>query len=403
MNRIFGNASRSYSVNTSLTRDVKRAIPALYWATLIPMILLSGCGGNPENPDVTAEEFAACRTDDTYDHKCLGETTTLTAIVEHHSGDGVHMSVRATCDSEDSPFSVDAVNLDSKYAKDNKDKCVKVFAKIGPENTIYPDITVKETIWIETKQQFEARKDNERFIEGGWESKEEYENAKKEGYEDRRDAWLALKKEQRAKQLADAEWQQLQAWPEKLSGFSLNPGRGETCETLLKSSYSEYKGRHTRTAYPHIYDPSTRTRYYFMLNEEIDQRDVYVERLWPIWKSKKSPDHYLVYSKANRFGSFKLGQDGIFRDAELQRDGGKFDSLEDTVAIMNKVRPNIEPDEYRRYGILPDESEGQEIQKCERSTYQTIEELPFLVRENLQEKGIVGKPYLTIKEVLRAE
>ena len=378
---------------------------AFYSTILSSAYLLSACSGDPANPEVTAEQFAACRVGDNYHDECFGKTTTLTAIVEHYSSDGVHMSVRTSCDSPDSLFNVDAVNLDRQYSEENKDKCVKVFAEIGAKNTIYPDITVEETVWIETAQQFGARKTREQFVAGGWESIEEFNNAKKAGIESRSD-WLALQAEIRMKKLADAEWEQIPSWPAGLAGFSFDQAASDPaakgCNDLVQARWSEYKKRTTRFAYPVIYDPLTQSRYFFLLNEEIDQQDVLIERFSPVWRSKKSPNHYLFYSAENRFSSWSIDENGTFRDAVLQRDGEIFDTskiLEEIVAIMNKVRPNIEPSEYGRYGIVPDRSHGSEIKSCDRSTYQTIENIPFRVRV----KGNAGGQYLTIRDVLQAK
>lgn len=378
---------------------------AFYSTILSSAYLLSACSGDPANPEVTAEQFAACRVGDSYHDECFGKTTTLTAIVEHYSSDGVHMSVRTSCDSPDSLFNVDAVNLDRQYSEENKNKCVKVFAEIGPKNTIYPDITVEETVWIETAQQFDERKTREQFVAGGWESIEEFNNAKKAGIKSRSD-WLALQAEQRMKELSDAEWEQVQKWPDGLAGFSFDQDSPvnslQGCETLIEANWSEYKKRTTRSAYPIIYDPSSQSIYYFLLNEEIDQRDVLIEKLWPVWQSKKSPNHYLLYSVENRFSSLAIDKSGTFRGAVLQRDGEAFDSskrLEEMVEIMNKIRPNVAPDEYDRYGIIPDGLDGTEIKRCDRRTYQTIEDIPFRVKS----KGDASGQYLTIREVLQGK
>ncbi len=361
-------------------------------------LLLSACGGDPENPDVTAEQFAACRENNKYNDDCQGETTTLTAIVESHSSDGVRMSVRQSCGSSDELFTVDAENLDSKYFENNKGRCVRVFAEIGPENTIYPDITVNETVWTESAAEFELRQESARFIAGGWESREEFERAKAQGITDRA-TWIQWQAAKRAEALADAEWEQVQSWPEALSGFWVNVSLEQSCDNLIVADWSDLKRRITRRAFPTIYDPATRSRYFFIFNEELDQREDVVERLWPVWRSKKSPAHYLFYSPTNRFDLWEVQKDGTARGATLQRDGKPFgtdEQLAETVAIMNKVRPNIEPSEYHRYGIMPEQADGSEVRRCERQTYQTLEALPFPLRE----KGDLGRKYFTIEQVL---
>jgi len=373
------------------------------WSLLILLIfaaLLSACSGSPDNPDVTTEQFSACRAGDSdkYSDECEGKTVTLTAIVNHYSGDGVRMSVRTHCDSKDELFSVDAANLDLKYSEKYKDKCVKVFAEIGPENTIYPDINVKETIWMESAKEFVARKDHEKFITGGWKTKEEYESAKEQGYHSRSD-WLAEMQRKRVEFLANADWEQMQQWPAAMSGFSFSMSEVENgCEKLIEATWSDYKKRTIRRAYPTIYNATTQSVYMFMFNEEIDQREVLVDRLWPVWRSKKSPNHYLFYSPITLFSLWEISNDGNVQSGTLQRDGENYDPAYDYVAIMNKVRPNIEPTEFYRYGIMPDEPEAREsvLRKCDRKTYQTIENLSF----PLKEKGSFGRLYFTINQVL---
>jgi TonB family protein len=373
------------------------------WSLLILLIfaaLLSACSGSPDNPDVTAEQFSACRAGDSdkYSDECEGKTVTLTAIVNHYSSDGVRMSIRTRCDSKDELFSVDAANLDLKYSEKYKDKCVKVFAEIGPENTIYPDINVKETIWVESAKEFEARKDHIMFVTGGWKTKEEYESAKEQGYHSRSD-WLAETKKKRAEFLANADWEQVQQWPAAMSGFAFNVSTEDGCEELIEARWSDYKKRSTRSAYPNIYDSSTQSNYYFMFNEEIGQREVLVDRLWPVWRSKKSPNHYLFYSPITRFSLWEISNDGNVRTAVLQRDGKIFGSseyLSEAVDIMDKVRPNIEPTEFYRYGIMPDELGDTLLRNCERNTYQTIENISF----PLKEKGSFGRLHFTINQVL---
>ena len=373
------------------------------WSLLILLIfaaLLSACSGSPDNPDVTTEQFSACRAGDSdkYSDECEGKTVTLTAIVNHYSGDGVRMSVRTHCDSKDELFSVDAANLDLKYSEKYKDKCVKVFAEIGPENTIYPDINVKETIWMESAKEFVARKDHEKFITGGWKTKEEYESAKEQGYHSRSD-WLVEMQRKRVEFLANADWEQVQQWPAAMSGFAFSMSEVENgCEKLIEARWSDYKNRTIRRAYPTIYNATTQSVYMFMFNEEIDQREVLVGRLWPVWRSKKSPNHYLFYSPITLFRLWEISNDGNVQSGTLQRDGENYDPAYDYVAIMNKVRPNIEPTEFYRYGIMPDEPEAREsvLRKCDRKTYQTIENLSF----PLKEKGSFGRLYFTINQVL---
>ena len=376
------------------------------WSLLILLIfaaLLSACSGSPDNPDVTTEQFSACRAGDSdkYSDECEGKTVTLTAIVNHYSSDGVRMSIRTRCDSKDELFSVDAANLDLKYSEKYKDKCVKVFTEIGPENTIYPDINVKETIWVESAKEFVARKDHEKFITGGWKTKEEYESAKEQGYHSRSD-WLAEMQRKRVEFLANADWEQMQQWPAAMSGFSFSMSEVENgCEKLIEAKWSDYKKRTIRRAYPTIYNATTQSVYMFMFNEEIDQREVYVNRLWPVWRSKKSPNHYLFYSPITSFSLWEISNDGNLRQAVLQRDGkifGSSENLFEMVDIMNKVRPNIEPTEFYRYGIMPDEPEAgySVLRKCDRKTYQTIENLSFPLRE----KGSFGRLYFTINQVL---
>jgi TonB family protein len=374
------------------------------WSFLtLPILaaLLSACGGSPDNPDVTTEQFSACRAGDSdkYSDECEGKTVTLTAIVNHYSSDGVRMSIRTRCDSKDELFSVDAANLDLKYSEKYKDKCVKVFAEIGPENTIYPDINVKETIWVESAKEFVARKDHEKFITGGWKTKEEYESAKEQGYHSRSD-WLAEMQRKRVEFLANADWEQMQQWPAAISGFSFSISEVENgCEKLIEARWSDYKNRTIRRAYPTIYNATTQSVYMFMFNEEIDQREVLVDRLWPVWRSKKSPNHYLFYSPITRFSLWEISNDGNVRTAVLQRDGKIFGSseyLSETVDIMNKVRPNIESTEFYRYGIMPDESGDTVLRKCDRKYYQTIENLSFPLRE----KGSFGRLHFTINQAL---
>jgi TonB family protein len=292
------------------------------------------------------------------------------------------MSVRTRCDSKDELFSVDAENLDLKYSEKYKDKCVKVFAEIGLENIINPDINVKETIWVESAKEFEARKDHIMFITGGWKTKEEYENAKKQGILKRSD-WLA-----------NADWEQVQQWPEAMSGFEFDLSEVDGCEKMIQAKWSSYKKRMTRIASALIYDPSTQSTYLFVLNEETDARLVYAHRWGPVWRSKKSPDHYLFYTKGG-FRLWEIRDDGTARTGVLQRDGNTFDSSEDIVAIINKVRPNFEPAEYYRYGIMP-ELGTTELRKCKRETYQVIEDLPFA----LKEKDSLGRMHFTINQVL---
>ena len=102
------------------TKHLTRATTAFFSTTLILAYLLSACSRNPAKPDVTAEQFAACRAGDRYTDECFGKTTSLTAIVERYSSDGVHMSVRTRCDSPEALFNVDVVNLDRQYFKENK-------------------------------------------------------------------------------------------------------------------------------------------------------------------------------------------------------------------------------------------------------------------------------------------
>lgn len=373
------------------------------WSFLtLPILaaLLSACSGSPDNPDVTTEQFSACRAGDSdkYSDECEGKTVTLTAIVNYYSSDGVRMSVRTRCDSKDELFSVDAANLDLKYSEKYKDKCVKVFAEIGPENTIYPDINVEETIWVESAKEFVARKDHEKFITGGWKTKEEYESAKEQGHHSRSD-WLAEMQRKRVEFLANADWEQVQQWPAAMSGFSFSMSEVEKgCEKLIEARWSDYKNRTVRQAYPTIYNATTQSVYSFMFNEEIDQRQVLVDRLWPVWRSKKSPNHYLFYSPITLFSLWEISNNGNVRTGTLQRDGEIYNPIYDYVAIMDKVRPNIEPTEFYRYGIIPDEPEAGDavLRKCDRKTYQTIENLSFPLRE----KGSFGRLYFTINQVL---
>jgi hypothetical protein len=100
-----------------------------------------------------------------------------------------------------------------------------------------------------------------------------------------------------------------------MAGFSLNSSLEQSCENLIVAEWSDFKKRTTRLAFPTVYDPSTQSRYYFMFNEEIDQQEVLVEKLWPVWRSKKSPNHYLFYSSINRFDLWEVQKDGTARGA----------------------------------------------------------------------------------------
>jgi len=313
------------------------------------------------------------------------------------------MGVRTSCESPEAIFDVDAVNLDRQYFKENEDKCVKVFAEIGAENTVYPDITVEKTVWIETAQQ---RKTREQFVAGGWKSIGEFNNAKKDGIESRYD-WLALQAERRMKEFADAEWEKVESWPAGLAGFAFSPGSQnlsqENCDNLIRAKWSEWKKLTYRLANLTIYDPSSQSRYTFLIDEEMNQRWVVIEKLW-LWRSKKSPRHYLLYSVESRFESWAIDKNGTFRPAVLQRNGEVIDGLwllKEIAAIGAKTRPDIPASEYSRYGIVPDDMEekGGEIKRCDRRAYQTIENIPFVVKS----KGDARGQYLTIREVLQAK
>jgi hypothetical protein len=98
------------------------------------------------------------------------------------------MSLRDNCSGSGATSSVDALNLEYAYSEENKGRCVRVIAEIGAKNFTTPDITVEETVWMESDDSYMARLGGFASVEkyklsqaGDFENAEEFEMANKIG------------------------------------------------------------------------------------------------------------------------------------------------------------------------------------------------------------------------------
>jgi hypothetical protein len=118
--------------------------------------------------EVSLEEFIKCDEEggSYYRNECQGKLAVFYATVWNHYEDtGVRLGLHDGCVSQRLYKTVDVPNLDYEYSKQHNEKCVRVYAKIGPENFNTPDLQVIETIWIESDEEFSERKEAERLAE----------------------------------------------------------------------------------------------------------------------------------------------------------------------------------------------------------------------------------------------
>jgi hypothetical protein len=128
--------------------------------TMISLLLMAGCNQDVNSPDIELEDFVSCKSSSGRDYynNCKGKTIIFSAIVDTYSNDGVRLNLKKSCDDLESVSRVDVVNLNSSFSLNNMERCVKIFAEVGRENFIYPDMIALKVLWIETAAEVSARK-----------------------------------------------------------------------------------------------------------------------------------------------------------------------------------------------------------------------------------------------------
>lgn len=169
-----------------------------------------GCSKKPENAELSSADLLKCKEEDGvyYKNECLDKTVLFTGIVDKYSEkNGVRINVVENCDSSNVYLlKVDSKNLDWKYYKDNKDKCVTIFAKIEKQNFFTPDVKVLKTIWLENQLDYELRiaEIERRLEEERMLAEERRKIAEKESEDEKKRKSLELQKnEENAKELSD--------------------------------------------------------------------------------------------------------------------------------------------------------------------------------------------------------
>ena len=173
--------------------------PQFYTGAFLACMMMFGIfstGGSYSEDDLVAlskvslSEFITCESKggSYYKNECQNKVGVYYAIVGSHSDDGVSMSLRDNCSGSCATSSVDALNLEYAYSEDNKGRCVRVIAEIGAKNFTTPDITVEETVWMESDDSYMARLGGFASVEkyklsqaGDFENAEEFEMANKIG------------------------------------------------------------------------------------------------------------------------------------------------------------------------------------------------------------------------------
>ena len=204
--------------------------------------------------------------------------------------------------------------------------------------------------------------------EGGFESAQEFESARAAGIGSRL-AWLA-----------DADWERIERLPDAF--FSIQAASG-SCE-ILQSMWSAWKGRQFRHGSIMQRDPAASTFFLFLLNEEIDQREVVVVPVGPFWRSRKLPDHYMVYSPTLEFSLYRIAEDGVPVGVWPQLGGVVQDgvsALQRTLDVTNGTRLRASPDDFAKWGIAPDADMDDRLGVCDESTYETILDVPFVEKK----------------------
>lgn len=173
--------------------------PQFYTGAFLACMMMFGIfstGGSYSEDDLVAlskvslSEFITCESKggSYYKNECQNKVGVYYAIVGSHSDDGVSMSLRDNCSGSGATSSVDALNLEYAYSEENKGRCVRVIAEIGAKNFTTPDITVEETVWMESDDSYMARLGGFASVEkyklsqaGDFENAEEFEMANKIG------------------------------------------------------------------------------------------------------------------------------------------------------------------------------------------------------------------------------
>jgi hypothetical protein len=238
-----------------------------------------------------------------------------------------------------------------------------------------------------TANGFSDMRDYRAYIDGGFESKSEYLTAKAAG------AYT------RQKWLADAEWQELPAFPESML-LMQNLQGGKGCDDIIEAKYwQSYPGSpkagYYRNATLQIIQPFHKRRYYLIYVEFFDTRNLLSEPLLRMWRSKKDERYYLAYYGTNAFELYFQDSTGLFKEAMAQVDGAPYTDekrLSESVDVMNRVKARRSPDEYRKWGIIPGSFEETKLLSCERRNYETIENIRFVDTQTGQSA--------TIKELL---